>query len=156
MTDKYFEAVVLSRRALTDRIAEFTIGAADGSALPMAEAGSHSELRFGGDDGRFLRHYSVVGPTTSSEKAEPFWRIAVQRENRSRGSAFIHDHFRAGLALKVSRPINAFRLGRNQPHTLLSAGGIGVTPMVAMARSLLVRKAPFSFFYAGLKRAAMA
>ena len=80
----------------------------------------------------------------------------MQRENRSRGSAFIHEHFRAGTPLKISRPINAFRLSRNQPHTLLVAGGIGITPMVAMARSLRVRQAPFSMMYAGLKRSTMA
>ena len=156
MRDKYFDAVVLSRRSLTDRIAEFEIGGADRAPLPMAEAGSHIELRFGGEDGRFLRHYSVVGPLTLSDKPETFWRIAVQRENRSRGSAFIHDHFRPGVALRISRPINAFRLSRHQPHTLLIAGGIGVTPMLAMARSLRVRKGSFSMMYAGLKRSAMA
>jgi vanillate O-demethylase ferredoxin subunit len=156
MYDKYFDAVVLSRRSLSDRIAEFEIGAADGAPLPMAEAGSHIELRFSGEDGPFLRHYSVVGPLTLSDKPEPFWRIAVQRENRSRGSAFIHDHFRAGVRLRISRPINAFRLSRNQPHTLLVAGGIGITPMFAMARSLRVRKGSFSMMYAGLKRSAMA
>lgn len=156
MYDKYLDAVVRSRRSLSDRIAEFEIGAADGAPLPMAEAGSHLELRFGGEDGQFLRHYSVVGPLTLSEKPEPFRRIAVQRENRSRGSAFIHEHFRPGVPLRISRPINAFRLSRNQPHTLLIAGGIGITPMLAMARSLRVRKAPFSMMYAGLKRSAMA
>lgn len=156
MSDKYLDAVVLSRRPLTDRVAEFRIGAADGSRLPMAEAGSHVELRFGGEDGTFLRHYSVVGPLTLEGGQESFWRIAVQRENRSRGSAFIHNQFKAGTRLRVSRPINAFRLSRSQPHTLLVAGGIGVTPMLAMARSLRVRKAGFSMFYAGLERAAMA
>lgn len=156
MSSKYIDAVVLARRALTDCIAEFRIGAADGSRLPMAEAGSHVELRFGGEDGKFLRHYSVVGPLTLEDAQEPFWRIAVQREGRSRGSAFIHDHFKAGTQLRVSRPVNAFRLSRGQPHTLLLAGGIGVTPMLAMARSLRVRRAGFSMFYAGLERAAMA
>jgi ferredoxin-NADP reductase len=156
MLAKYFDAVVLSRRPLNERIAEFTIGRTDRQSLPMAEAGSHIELRFGGDDGRFLRHYSVVGPLAQNNASEPFWRIAVQRENRSRGSAFIHEHFRAGTPLKISRPINAFRLSRNQPHTLLVAGGIGITPMVAMARSLRVRQAPFSMMYAGLKRSTMA
>jgi hypothetical protein len=74
MYDKYFDAVVLSRRGFNDRIAEFRIGAADGAPLPMAKAGSHIELRFGGEDGRFLRHYSVVGPLTLSDEPEPFCR----------------------------------------------------------------------------------
>jgi vanillate O-demethylase ferredoxin subunit len=156
MSGKYFDAVVLSRRALTDRIAEFRIGAVDGKRLPMAEAGSHFELRFGGEAGHFLRHYSVVGPLNLHDEWEPFWRIAVQRENRSRGSAFIHDHFKTGTRLRISRPVNAFRLARNQPHTLLVAGGIGITPIFAMARSLRVRKANFSVFYAGRERRTMA
>lgn len=156
MDNKYFAAVVLSRRTLTDRIAEFTIGAADGSRLPMAEAGSHIELRFGGAEGRFLRHYSIVGPISLDGAAEPFWRIAVKRENRSRGSAFIHDTFKPGARLWVSHPINAFRLARSTPHTLLVAGGIGITPMVAMARSLQWRSASFSMLFAGYDRSEMA
>lgn len=155
MFNKYFAATVLVRRELTDRITEFCLGAADGSRLPLAEAGSHIELRFGGKDAPFLRHYSLVGPLDVSS-AEPFWRIAVQREPRARGSAYIHAQFKPGTRLLVSNPINAFRLARQQPHVLLVAGGIGVTPMLAMARSLRVRGAAFSMVYAGLEAGAMA
>jgi ferredoxin-NADP reductase len=144
MYGKYLDAVVLSRHALTQRITEFRIGPTDGRPLPMAEAGSHIELHFGGNDGRFLRHYSIVGPLESRDEPEPFWRIAVQREDRARGSAFIHDTFRA------------FRLTRTGTHTLLVAGGIGITPMFAMARSLRMRNVDFSMIYAGLERSAMA
>lgn len=156
MSGKGIDAVVLARRALTERIAEFCIGRADGCPLPMAESGSHIELHFGGGEHHFVRHYSVIGPLTLREDPEPFWRIAVQRENRARGSAFIHDHFRAGTPLTVSRPINAFRLTRRWANTLLVAGGIGVTPILAMARSLRMRNVDFSTFYAGQQRSAMA
>jgi vanillate O-demethylase ferredoxin subunit len=122
----------------------------------MAESGSHIELHFGGGEHRFVRHYSILGPLTLRGDPEPFWRIAVQRENRARGSAFIHDNFRAGTTLTVSRPINAFRLSRHRANTLLVAGGIGVTPMVAMARSLRMRNLDFAMFYAGQDRSAMA
>lgn len=155
MSGQGLDAVVLARRALTERITEFSIGRADGRSLPMAESGSHIELHFGGDDRRFVRHYSIVGPLTP-EDHEPFWRIAVQREDRSRGSAFIHDHFRLGTGLSISRPITAFRLARTQANTLLVAGGIGVTPILAMARSLRVRNVNFSMLYAGHERSAMA
>jgi vanillate O-demethylase ferredoxin subunit len=155
MLDRYIDAVVLERHALTDRVTELCIGAADGSALPMAEAGSHVELRFGGTSGHFLRHYSVIGPLTL-DAVEPFWRIAVQRENRPRGSAFIHENFRKGTPLRVSRPIGSFRLARNVPHALLVAGGIGVTPMIPMLRSLVVRKQSHFMLYAGRRREEMA
>lgn len=150
------DAVVLARTALTERIAEFRIGRADNAPLPMAESGGHIELQFGGSDGRFLRHYSIVGPLSRDADAEPFWRIAVQREDRSRGSAFIHAHFRAGVPLRISRPINGFRLSRSPTPALLVAGGIGVTPMFAMARSLRMRNMQFSMFYAGQSRSLMA
>ncbi|MCP3394014.1 PDR/VanB family oxidoreductase [Bradyrhizobium sp. CCGB12] len=156
MSGKCLDAVVLARRALTGRIAEFCIGRADGRPLPMAESGSHIELHFGGGEYRFVRHYSIVGPLTLRDDPEPFWRIAVQREDRARGSAFIHDTFRTGTALTVSRPVNAFRLARHQANTLLVAGGIGVTPMLAMARSLRMRNLEFSMLYAGQDRPAMA
>ena len=156
MQDKYLDAVIVGRRHLTDRISEFLIVAADGAALPLAEAGSHVEMRFGGAQGRFLRHYSVVGPLSPDLPPEPFWRIAVQREDRARGSAFIHDNLIVGSPVRVSRPLNAFRLSRHRPHQLLVAGGIGITPIFAMARSLLIRHEEFSAFYAGLDRTAMA
>jgi vanillate O-demethylase ferredoxin subunit len=156
MSGKVIDAVVLARRALTGRIAEFCIGRADGHPLPLAESGSHIELHCSGSTQPFVRHYSIVGPLTLRDDPEPFWRIAVQREDRARGSAFIHDHFRAGTTLKVSRPINAFRLARHQTNTLLVAGGIGVTPMFAMARSLRTRNADFAMLYAGQERSAMA
>jgi ferredoxin-NADP reductase len=156
VADKYSDAVILGRRELTDRIAELKIGAADGRALPMAEAGSHIELRFGGAAGHFLRHYSVVGPLGLGDRIEPFWRIAVQREDRARGSAHIHANFRSGTRLRVSHPIGAFRLARNVPHALLIAGGIGITPILPMMRSLLIRKQSFSMLYAGVRRDAMA
>ena len=156
MADRYFDAVVLERHMLTERIVELHIGAADGRPLPAAEAGSHLELRFGGTAGHFLRHYSVVGPLTLQSDSEPFWRIAVQREDRNRGSAHIHANFRPGTPLRVSRPIGAFRLARDVPHALLIAGGIGITPILPMMRSLLIRGQSFSMLYAGTRREAMA
>ncbi|MCK1744356.1 oxidoreductase [Bradyrhizobium sp. 139] len=156
MFGKRLDAVVLARRALTERISEFRIGRADNRPLPLAESGSHIELHFGGREHRFVRHYSIVGPLTLRDDPEPFWRIAVQREDRARGSAFVHANFRDGTALTVSRPINAFRLSRHRANALLVAGGIGVTPMLAMARSLRMRSVDFSMFYAGQDRSAMA
>lgn len=154
--DKDIDAVVLARRALTGRIVEFCIGRADGRPLPMAESGSHIELHVGGGEQYFVRHYSIVGPLTLRDDPEPFWRIAVQREDRARGSAFMHDNLRPGTPLRVSRPINAFRLSRHRANTLLVAGGIGITPMLAMARSLRTRNLDFAMLYAGQERSAMA
>ncbi|MCH7627089.1 MAG: oxidoreductase [Proteobacteria bacterium] len=156
MQDRYFDAVIMARRALTERITEFHVAAADGTPLALAEAGSHVELRFGGREGVFLRHYSLIGPVSAEGQSEPFWRIAVQREDRSRGSAFIHRAFVPGTKLRASRPVNGFRLRRSPAPSLLIAGGIGITPILSMARSLAARKQRFTAFYAGMERALMA
>jgi ferredoxin-NADP reductase len=156
MQDRFIDAVIHHRRDLTDRIAEFTIARRDGLAMPQGEAGAHIELRFGGAAGGFLRHYSLVGPLDRTTKAEPFLRIAVQREDRARGSAYIHANFSVGSPLRVSHPIGAFRLGRNLPHVLLVAGGIGITAMLPMLRSLAIRRQPFTMDYFGRRRADMA
>jgi ferredoxin-NADP reductase len=153
---KCLAAKVLARRRLTDRISEFLIGAEDGSPLAPGEAGSHIELRFGGPSGRFLRHYSLVGPLAPGHAPEPFWRIAVQREDRSRGSAFIHATFRNGTRLQVSFPIGTFRLAHDAPKVLLIAGGVGITPILPMLRSLSLRQRPFEMLYAGTERGEMA
>ena len=153
---KYMDARIIGARPLTGRITEYLIGAADGATLPAGEAGSHVELRFGGPSGRFLRHYSLVGPLRADRSIEPFWRIAVQREDRARGSAFIHASFREGTRVQVSQPIGTFRLSREDRPVLLVAGGVGITPILSMMRSLELRRRPFSMFYAGQSRDQMA
>ncbi|MBP6853317.1 MAG: oxidoreductase, partial [Rhodoferax sp.] len=77
------------------------------------------------------------------------YRIAVQRSRRLRGSAFLHDHVVVGTRLAVSHPRNHFSLDRRDTHSLLIAGGIGITPILSMARSLALRKRPFALVYAG-------
>ena len=98
----------------------------------------------------------VVGPLRADRSIEPFWRIAVQREDRARGSAFIHASFREGTRVQVSQPIGTFRLSREDRPVLLVAGGVGITPILSMMRSLELRRRPFSMFYAGQSRDQMA
>ncbi|MEZ5825401.1 MAG: hypothetical protein R3C97_11900 [Geminicoccaceae bacterium] len=52
------------------------------------------------------------------------------------GSAALHDSVRKGDVLALSDPRNNFPLRRDQLHTRLIAGGIGLTPLLSMARTL--------------------
>lgn len=124
-TSRYFDDEIVGRQALTDRLSEFLIAATDGTALSPGEAGSHIEIRFQGPSGCFLRHYSLVEPLSPAHSPEPSWRIAVQRENRPWGSAFIHDTFRTGMRLQVSYPVGTFRLVRDVVHTVLAVLALG-------------------------------
>ncbi|GAB1616957.1 PDR/VanB family oxidoreductase [Pseudomonas sp. NGC7] len=144
-------------RRLTDRINEYLLTSLDGSPLPRYEPGAHIELHLKSPvNGDFVRHYSLIGGTGMNNDPACQYRIAVQREPHLRGSAFIHDNLVSGSELRISWPKNNFVLGRNDPHVLLIAGGIGITPIYAMLRSLARRNRSYSFLYSGRTETALA
>ena len=75
-----------------------------------------------------VRQYSLVRQHGDFGEKAGTYRIAVQREDRSRGSAYVHDHFAVGTILNISHPKCQFTLDRRDTKSLLIAGGIGVTP----------------------------
>lgn len=98
------------------------------------------------------RQYSLCGnPTDRSH-----WEIAVLREEGGRGgSTYIHDELRVGDRLLVTRPKNTFALEEAPFHALV-AGGIGITPMMAMAEHLAREGKPFHLTYGGRTAESMA
>lgn len=157
MSRANFPVVVARVRQLTPRVREYLLACADGTSLPSYTAGAHVALQMVSPErGLIVRHYSLIGGDGLEDDAPNIWRVAVQREDRARGSAFIHSHFQVGTRLEVSPPLNSFPLDRRDGHVLLLAGGIGVTPMYAMARSLVRRQRPFAMVYAGRNAQAMA
>lgn len=127
-----------------------TLTSKTGEPLPQWSAGSHIDLLIGQD---LVRRYSLCG--TSGEKE---WQIAVLREVDSRGgSAFIHESLKIGAEIKVRGPKNHFRLNENDgQHFVLVAGGIGVTPIIAMADRLKLAGKSYELHYCGRSRRAMA
>src|SRR4029079_10315343 len=60
-----------------------------------------------------------------------------KREALSRGgSQVLHDSVREGDVLANSEPRNNFPLRRDAVRTIFIAGGIGITPLLAMAQTL--------------------
>lgn len=148
---------VIGVRQLTPRVKEFLLRAADGAPLPEYTAGAHIALHtVSGEHGLIVRHYSLVGGQGMEDDPRNVYRIAVQREDHGRGSAHIHAAFAVGTRLQIGPPANNFPLARNDPHVLLIAGGIGITPIYSMARSLHRRRRSFSVFYAGRDAGQMA
>lgn len=141
---------VESVRRLTPRISEYLLSSIEGAPLPRYEPGSHIELHLTSPtNGQFVRHYSLIGGDGMHSDPAHQYRIAVQREDHKRGSAFIHANLVVGSELNISWPKNNFVLGRNEPRVLLIAGGIGITPIYAMLRSLVRRKRDFGMVYSG-------
>jgi ferredoxin-NADP reductase len=140
---------VRSRRALSGTVEEFVLEDAAGAALPHWTPGSHLAIRVGdGTD----RQYSLCGdPADETE-----YRIAVQREATGRGgSIWMHDAAQAGTLLHARTPRNNFPLTDATSYHLV-AGGIGITPLISMARHLEAVGASWRMTYLGRSREVMA
>lgn len=98
--------------------------------LPAATAGAHVDLHL--PDGR-VRQYSLCGDPGDRS----VYRVAVKQERGGRGgSLWLHENMVAGGTLMVSAPRNHFELSMAAERTILLAGGIGITPLLAMAHAL--------------------
>jgi ferredoxin-NADP reductase len=101
----------------------------DGRVLPSWEPGAHLDVQL---VTRHERQYSLCGDPADARA----YRIAVLREELSRGaSAYVHRFLHVGSTVHVRPPRNLFELGRADRYLLLAAG-IGITPILAMARHL--------------------
>lgn len=140
---------VARRQHEAEGICSFELVADPGQALPPFTAGAHLDVCVAPG---LVRQYSLCNDPSQTDR----YRIAVLREPASRGgSVGMHDQVQVGDRLKVSAPRNHFPL-LEAPHSLLLAGGIGVTPILAMARHLHATGAAFEMHYCGRSTQRMA
>lgn len=139
-SQNWTEAVVESLRDLTPTVRELTLRPA-GGAIAHAP-GSHLQLQVLVGGQPQIRTYSLVG-----EPDGRCWRIAVKRMDEGRGGSLAMWRLAEGHRLQVSEPQNHFPLDYSAPAYLLVAGGIGVTPLVSMARALATRGANVRMLY---------
>src|SRR5262249_25226674 len=132
---------VASVTAITPSIRQVELTLADGGALPPFTAGAHTDLALGTG---LERSFSMLNDPAETHTHV----IAVLREADSRGgSVWVHDDLRQGDRLTSSEPINNFPLNEAGETHILIAGGIGITPLKAMAHRLLARGANFALHY---------
>ncbi|NKZ03218.1 cytochrome P450/oxidoreductase [Actinomadura latina] len=143
-----YELTVTHVERPADDVLALTLAPADGE-LPAWEPGAHLELRL--PSGR-VRQYSLCGDPADAAR----YRVAVLREAGGRGgSAEVHALARAGASFGVHGPRNHFPLVDAESYLFL-AGGIGVTPILAMVREVARRGAGYRVVYGGRTRATMA
>lgn len=131
---------VVAVRPLTTEITEYRLMRPDGGVLPAFSPGAHITVT---TPNGANRRYSLVN--AGNEPSE--YVIAVKRERLSRGgSQSMHEDVREGSSLTVTLPENSFPLASASRY-LLIAGGIGVTPILAMARELAASGATFEVIY---------
>jgi phthalate 4,5-dioxygenase reductase subunit len=114
---------------------------ADGQPLPEFSAGAHITVRV---PNGLLRKYSLCNDPAERDR----YQIAVKREANGRGgSCSLVDDVKAGVVLPVSAPINDFKLPPRAQDFLFIAGGIGITPIMAMIRQVQAENKRFRLFY---------
>ncbi|WP_028217078.1 PDR/VanB family oxidoreductase [Paraburkholderia oxyphila] len=113
-------------------------GAAD-APLPPFEAGAHIDVHVDG----FVRQYSLCHRATEAGR----YHIGVLRDPASRGGSAAMHALESGTHLEISTPKNHFPLDTRAAHTLLLAGGIGITPLIAMAEQLRETGRSFELHY---------
>nr|AGG38124.1 cytochrome P450 [Achromobacter xylosoxidans] len=143
--------VVTSVAAAADGVARIRMASPDGKPLPRWTPGSHIDIECG--DTGLSRQYSLCGDPADSGALE----IAVLREADGRGgSAWVHEHLRPGSSVRVRGPRNHFRMDESAARLILIAGGIGITPISAMARRARELGLDYQLHYSGRSRRCMA
>ncbi|MDT7708945.1 MAG: hypothetical protein QOG20_4552 [Pseudonocardiales bacterium] len=116
--------------------------------LPAWTAGAHVDLLL---PSGLVRQYSLCG-----EQDDPEYTVAVLREPAGRGgSAEIHSSQLVGRRLRVRGPRNRFAL-EPAPAYEFVAGGIGITPLLAMIRRAAAERTPWRLHYGGRRASTLA
>ncbi len=146
MSDATLDLLIARREVQATGIVVLDLVSPIGAALPGFEAGAHLDLHVAPG---LVRQYSLCGSTTDRGR----YRLGILREAASRGgSAAIHDGFQEGQRVTVSRPRNNFRLDAGAARSVLVGGGIGVTPLLAMADHLDRAGRAFEMHYCARER----
>jgi ferredoxin-NADP reductase len=146
-------AEVIEVRQIAEAIKLFRLKPRAGR-FPRVEAGAH--LKVGvvlTDRTSDFRQYTIV----DSDRDGSWYEIAVLRESDGRGgSLYMHEEVDLQKTVSVVPPENDFPLNNNATHSILVAGGIGITPILAMARELqsLGRSAELHYSARGAGQAA--
>jgi tetrachlorobenzoquinone reductase len=120
----------------------FAFAPINGQHLPQSDAGSHIDLLL---PNGIVRQYSLINPAATSRR----YMLCIKRDPASRGgSSFIFDKLRVGETLSLSAPRNNFSLCLDASHSVLIAGGIGITPIWAMIQFLSAKGLSWELHYA--------
>lgn len=144
--------VVQSVEQVADGIVALRLGLPGNTVLPAWSPGAHIDIECG--DTGLARQYSLCGDPGDTG----VWQVAVLNDPDSRGgSAWIHTHVQPGATVRVRGPRNHFHLDESRPGPyVFVAGGIGITPVMAMARRVKALGKPYHIHYSCRSRRAMA
>ena len=136
------DVVVSSVRAVARDVLALELRHKSGQKLPAAKAGAHIDLAL---PNGLVRQYSLVN--AAGQMGADSYVVAVGWDANSRGgSVWIHDKLKVGQAMRVSAPRNLFEMAPEHRRILLLAGGIGITPIYAMAQTCVQQGLDFELW----------
>jgi dimethylamine monooxygenase subunit B len=130
---------------VAEKVKRFRLERIDGVPMPVFSGGAHVVVAM--HDGELLRRnpYSLM----SSPHDQSAYEISVLRVEQSRGgSTFMHDRLTQGDLLTISQPINLFPYDVRGRKHIFMAGGIGITPFMAMMDQMNCEGTNFELHYA--------
>lgn len=150
MSEETIKVVVQRRQEQGHGVLVLDMVSADGRELPPFEAGAHVDLHLG--EG-LVRQYSLAG----NPGERTVYRLGILKDPNSRGgSTAAHERLQEGTEVRIGVPRNHFPLAMEAERSVLIGGGIGITPMIAMAHALFDAGKAFELHYCGRNRAACA
>lgn len=134
------------RRELQGEVVLLTLAHPDGLVLPTFQAGAHLDVHLPGE---LIRPYSLCGDPQDSHH----YQLGILKDRQSKGGSLAAHALCEGDVVQVSEPRNLFALAEHSAHSLLIGGGIGITPMLAMAAEMHRAGRSFSLHYCARTRA---
>jgi ferredoxin-NADP reductase len=129
---------------VASNIKRFRLEAVSGEQMPLFSGGSHVVVTTRDGDTVYRNPYSLMGSPTDGRS----YHISVLRTENSRGgSRFLHEGVQVGATMTISHPINLFPIDQRGRKHILIAGGIGITPFIAMAEQLSAERRNFELHY---------
>jgi vanillate O-demethylase ferredoxin subunit len=131
---------VKKKQQAAEDICLFELADPKGAPLPPFTAGAHIDVQAGPG---LMRQYSLCNAPGETHR----YVIGVLKDPESRGGSLAMHALEEGALVEISAPKNHFPLEEKATHSILLAGGIGVTPILSMAESLAAAGASFEMHY---------
>ncbi len=137
--DQELKARIEKIEQVSAQVRAYTLAPAEDKSFQNYTAGAHIDVHVGSG---LVRQYSL----THAPRPDGRYRIAVKREDKGRGgSKSVHEQFSVGSEIKIGIPRNHFPMSDHYRKVQLIAGGIGITPLLAMAQTLAAQGIDFDF-----------
>ncbi|AMO76105.1 PDR/VanB family oxidoreductase [Pseudomonas citronellolis] len=146
MSAGQLDAVITAINAEAKDVLSFELADPQGRDLPPFEPGAHLEVYL---PNGLIRHYSLCNDFRERDR----YKIGVGLSPQSRGgSRLLHGGLKVGGKLRISAPRNNFPLLENGDHYSFIAGGIGITPILAMIHWCVANEKPWTLHYLARSR----